>query len=237
MMCFLPGGAGVLNTSTATLTPYKEEKFMGIGTFLSGNVKCDNCGEFMKNLGGNNFLNNSGFGVLSNIAYASKKNFCSDRCKREYNGAHGGGSGSGGSSGGYSAAAEETKMETARLKEERKNKMVDAFTSAFDTKEGDQMLKDILAKKAEAKAEAKADKDNIINVKFGDSADEISDTINQLLTKAATLKTGFMASSNDKQMKALIIEKAEFGILKLRKQDADTADFFQKKLDDLQKKK
>jgi hypothetical protein len=33
--------------------------------------------------------------------------------------------------------------------------------------------------------------------------------------------------------RAKLLEKAEFGILKLRKADSDTADFFQKKLDEI----
>lgn len=63
---------------------------MGIGTLLSGGVvKCDNCGTVVKDNRGRDAINKSGFGLLRDIGNATTKHFCSDKCKREWNAAHG----------------------------------------------------------------------------------------------------------------------------------------------------
>jgi len=81
--------------------------------------------------------------------------------------------------------------------------------------------------------------DSIVNVKFGATADEISDMLNALFTKAAQLPTGFAAIGDDtaKAKKKAIIEKVEFGLMKLGKLDEESAYFFQKKFDELVGKK
>jgi hypothetical protein len=88
--------------------------------------------------------------------------------------------------------------------------------------------------KAEKAAEVEAKIAEIANIKFEGSAEEIADTLNALVSNYQSLPTGFDAGpAKSKQRKAAIREKMEFGILKLRKLDAETADFFRKKLDGL----
>lgn len=89
------------------------------------------------------------------------------------------------------------------------------------------------------KSAVKDELDAIVSVKFEGSADEISDTLNALFTKAAQLPTGLAAIGDDtvKARKKAIIEKVEFGIMKLNRLDQDSAAYFQKKFDELQGKK
>jgi hypothetical protein len=65
---------------------------MGLGTLANGNVKCDNCGCYIKNTGDGflgGFADKGGLGLLTRLASAATKHFCSDKCKREWNAAHG----------------------------------------------------------------------------------------------------------------------------------------------------
>ena len=91
-------------------------------------------------------------------------------------------------------------------------------------------------------AEEEAKRDDltfITNLKLGETATEISEALNMLFSKAALLPTGFAAlgDSNTKQKKKALIEKMEFGIMKLNKLDPDSAVFFQRKFDVFTKKK
>lgn len=71
--------------------------------------------------------------------------------------------------------------------------------------------------------------DDISRMTFGTTADEISNQLNQLTTLGST--------KPDKTVKAAIVEKMEFGIMKLKGLGAHAeADFFQKKLEPLKKK-
>ena len=98
----------------------------------------------------------------------------------------------------------------------------------------------------EVKARA-ADLDEISSLKelpgkfnFDGGVSEISTTLNDLFTKYASIPKGLEDMSlmaARKAAKTALLEKAEFGIMKLRKEDADMADFFQKKLDDIKNPK
>jgi hypothetical protein len=94
------------------------------------------------------------------------------------------------------------------------------------------------AEKEILEAHAKqSETETIMNTRFEGSGDDIATDLNTLLTMYKQLPSGWDASPKDKQTKAAILEKLEFGIMKLRKQDADTAEFFQKKFDEISKKK
>lgn len=96
-----------------------------------------------------------------------------------------------------------------------------------------------LEKKQLAADGKKNELSEIANLKFGESANEISETINALFVQATHLPTGFKALGDDqaKAKKKAIIEKLDFGLFKLKKLDPDSAEFFQKKYDDLVNKK
>lgn len=80
---------------------------------------------------------------------------------------------------------------------------------------------------AEKRLEGKID--DISQMTFGTTADEISNQLNQLTTLGS--------SKPDKKLKAAIVEKMEFGIMKLKGLGANAeADFFEKKLEPLKKK-
>ena len=66
--------------------------------------------------------------------------------------------------------------------------------------------------------------ESVIAVQFGQSADQIADSLNQLVTIGT--------SNNDEKIKKAVYEKMDYGIIKLKKLGAESeADFFQKKLD------
>ena len=168
---------------------------MGIGTLLSGGVvKCDNCGKMIK--GQSDTM--GGLGLLVDIGRSIGHHFCSDRCKREWNEAHGKDDDSSDGGGGYDGDG----GRAAEIEAE--------------------------AKAAEA-AETKAEIRDITEITFGTSSDDISETLNQLFSKLSATEKGIMSS--DKEKRGAILEKVEFGILKLQKSDPDMAAFFQKKFE------
>jgi hypothetical protein len=103
-------------------------------------------------------------------------------------------------------------------------------------------------KVAEAQAKIatrQAISDNLNAIRFDGSADDIGESLNSLLSMARQLgdsdsqgigdvfKSSFSggAKSETEKLRDAIMEKAEYGLLKLRKLDEDTAAFFQKKFD------
>jgi hypothetical protein len=86
----------------------------------------------------------------------------------------------------------------------------------------------------------RAEKEEIQNMRFDGSADDIAADLNKLFTKYNGIPSGLAglsAFAAGKNQGAAILEKIEFGIMKLRKVDSDAADFFQKKFDGLTQKK
>lgn len=81
--------------------------------------------------------------------------------------------------------------------------------------------------KREAKLESQVD--NIATIQFGSTTDEISNSLNHLVTIAA--------GKPDKEVKKAICDKMEFAIMKLRQLGANAeADFFEKKRTDIKPK-
>ena len=71
--------------------------------------------------------------------------------------------------------------------------------------------------------------EEVIQMTFNTDANEISNQLNQLVSLAS--------STQNKPLKSAIVEKLEFGIIKLRGLNASgEADFFEKKLEPLKKK-
>jgi hypothetical protein len=79
----------------------------------------------------------------------------------------------------------------------------------------------------------------IATMKMGENVSELQEAMNMLLSKAAQLPSGFAAlgKSDVKQKKAAIIEKLDFGLMKLRSLDPGSVSFFEGKIDALKGKK
>lgn len=90
-----------------------------------------------------------------------------------------------------------------------------------------QLLDDSAEREEKAKLEGKIDQ--VTSINFGSDKDEIANVLNQLSSLAST--------KPDKTLKNAIIEKMEFGIMKLKGLGANAeADYFEKKLEPLKKK-
>ncbi len=90
-----------------------------------------------------------------------------------------------------------------------------------------QLLDDTANREDKAKLEDKITQ--VTTMTFGTDVNEISNQLNQLISLAST--------KPDKTLKNAIIEKVEFGLMKLRQLNAVAdADFFEKKLNPLKKK-
>jgi hypothetical protein len=90
-----------------------------------------------------------------------------------------------------------------------------------------QLLDDTAEREAKAKLEGRID--DVTSMTFGTDANEIGNQLNQLVSLGST--------KPDKALKNAIIEKVEFGIMKLKGLGANAeADFFEKKLEPLKKK-
>tara|TARA_B100000795_G_scaffold3673_1_gene2501 strand:- start:616 stop:1152 length:537 start_codon:yes stop_codon:yes gene_type:complete len=84
--------------------------------------------------------------------------------------------------------------------------------------------------KKKAREEKVLKLDNLASMSIGNEKDEIAENLNFLVATAN--------GQNDRKVKNTCIEKIEFGILKLRSNENHAeADFFQKKVDELSKKK
>jgi hypothetical protein len=167
---------------------------MALGTVFSGNVKCDWCGNYIKNTDGG-LTGAMGLDIVKRIGSAAMPHYCSKACKiaaQQAKEAGGGGNGGGGTT---------------------------------DT--------DAQVKQAQEQAEQK----EIQNMRFDGSGDAIAADLSVLLARYNAIPTGLSAPIDAKKQKAAILEKMEFGLLKLRKIDSDTADYFQKKYDELTQKK
>jgi hypothetical protein len=112
----------------------------------------------------------------------------------------------------------------------------------------------------ESQAKTSSIEEQVMAITFDDNADAISDNLNNLflfVNQTKGIKTGpglkgllnplgqlsmmgatMAGGTNTKALLAQIRDKIEFGILKLRQMgDGDMADFFQKKLDENDKKR
>ncbi|MEI7596522.1 MAG: hypothetical protein WCK02_12295 [Bacteroidota bacterium] len=169
-------------------------------------TKCAWCGRTIEKSWGNKFLSHNTMG----LAGKQKDSYCSTKCEKEAEAAQSGGGGGnnsnsqsgGGNQGGGSSSG-----------------------GGFFSKMNDSM--DASNERRESKIESRVD--SIVAIKFGSTADEISDACNQMVTIAA--------GKPDKEVKKAIYEKMEFAIMKLRQLGANAeADFFEKKRTDVKPK-
>jgi len=100
----------------------------------------------------------------------------------------------------------------------------------------------------DAKVEEEKDERNQMNelrarvngVKVEGNTDEMSNSLNEIFSIYGSINLGSSwdqlgdtTVKDKKGFQTTLLEKAEFGIMKLRKVDGDMADYFQKKLDDI----
>ena len=188
---------------------------------MSDTYKCAWCGRSFEKSGGSKFLSGASLG-FSDLG----KKYCSKACEH---------------------AAEEAKNGPKTTSNESStptganasggenvtivNKGDGIGTSAVKGMFG--MASNMVAEDLKGKRDAEAKLENqitdVTTMTFGTTADEISNQLNQLVSMAS--------SKPDKKVKNAIVEKLEFGILKLKQLNAlAEADFFEKKLVPLKKK-
>jgi hypothetical protein len=173
---------------------------------MSYDFNCANCGK--SGVGrptGGSTLAPTGWVWNKSFGFG-RKAFCSNRCLAEFNKQNDSDSNSSSSSSsekssksnpGIISSFIQNQREEDRLDEQRRQKQEDKIDSTVES---------------------------IIAVQFGQSADEIADSLNQLVTIGT--------SNNDEKIKKAVYEKMDYGIIKLKKLGAESeADFFQKKLD------
>jgi hypothetical protein len=91
--------------------------------------------------------------------------------------------------------------------------------------------------KMAAKEKSASTIEDVTTMRFDGSADDIAADLNILFTQFKKTPSGLLASKDAKILRKTILEKIEFGLLKLSKIDADSTAFFQKKFDEIKPKK
>jgi hypothetical protein len=84
----------------------------------------------------------------------------------------------------------------------------------------------------EAEAE-RAELESVTSLMFGSIADEIGNQLSNLFSKYSAHDKGVMGGPHDGTMRKAVKEKIEFGLIRLKKLDPDSAEFFQNKYDKL----
>ena len=192
---------------------------------MSDNYKCAWCGRSFEKSGGARFLT----GFTMGISDFGKK-YCSRACE------HAADEAKNGSKPSTSNQKDESTRKTEFTKESNQsgepvivNKGDGFLTTSVKTFGSlyGQLLDDSADRADKAKLDGKID--DVTSIVFGSDKDEISNILNQLSSLAST--------KPDKNLKNAIIEKMEFGIMKLKGLKAHTeADYFEKKLEPLKKK-
>ena len=75
--------------------------------------------------------------------------------------------------------------------------------------------------------------ESVTSLAFGSTADEIGNQVSDLFSKYSVHDKIVMGLSHDGTMKKAVKEKIEFGLMRLKKLDPDSAEFFQNKYDNL----
>jgi|GEM_PF-2805914 hypothetical protein len=171
-------------------------------------VKCSWCGRSIEKSGWNKFVAHNTMG----LGGKQKGSFCSKKCELEAEAAQGGGGNQGGGNQNYQGGGGNQGGGSSS-------------GGGFFSKINDSL--DASNERRESKIESRVY--SIVEIKFGSTADEISDACNQLVTIAA--------GKPDKEVKKAIYEKMEFAVMKLRQLGANAeADFFEKKRTDVKPK-
>lgn len=169
---------------------------------MSQYTKCAWCGGPVEKNLLNKFLSHNTMG----LAGKQKDSYCSTKCEKEAEASQRGGGNQGGGNQNYQGGGSSS-------------------GGGFFSKINDSS--DASDERRESKIESRVD--SIVAIKFGSTADDISEALNQLVTIAA--------GKPDKEVKKAIYEKMEFAIMKLRQLGANAeADFFEKKRTDIKPK-
>lgn len=191
---------------------------MALGTFFSGNVKCDWCGQYIKNTDGG-LIGAMGGDILKRAVAAGRKHFCSTSCKVAYEEHKNGKSVLDKDDGATAGATEKNGIKDA---------LGGAIGGSFDT-----MFSNVKMQ-TQSKTDHIARLKEIPQIQFSGSSDEIQNQLNALFTEISGLKIGFTGTPEEKSLYKAIYEKLEFGIMKLRSAGGNAeADFFKQKFDKL----
>lgn len=185
---------------------------------MSDTFKCAWCGRHFEKSAGSKFLSGASMG-FSNLG----KKYCSKSCEHEADEAKNGPKSSK-SNDNEAKGANQSGGGTTVV-----NKGDSFLTTGVKTLGGlyGQMLDDSAEREEKARLDGKID--SVIAMTFGSNIDDISNQLNQLVSLGST--------KPDKALKNAIIEKVEFGIMKLKGLNANAeAEFFEKKLEPLKKK-
>ena len=189
--------------------------------------KCAWCGEYIRDSADKKAFNNAmglmGLDLITKpLGKALVKQYCSKKCEMEAKAAKGGGKGGGdgGDGGGGNSGGGESAPAA------KKGSMLGDLMSATN---------EAFAMQAEREKAEKATLESIIAMRFDGSPDDIALDLNGLMARVKQTKGGLFATQEEKAMRATLLEKIEFGIMKLQKVDASSASFFQKKFDELKK--
>jgi hypothetical protein len=174
--------------------------------------QCAWCGSYIKDSADKKALKSfgsmTGLDLLAPLGRKILPQYCSKKCKLEAAQAKGGGESGGGgeSSGGGGGGGILGKMmaESVKLSQGTMNAAA-ALKHIPDT------------------------------IRFEGTAEDLANTLNDCFSKYQAIPSDLsdvVTMAAQKAAKKALLEKAEFGIMKLRKEDPDTADFFQKKLDE-----
>lgn len=169
-------------------------------------TKCKWCGKKFEKSGWNQFVSHNTFGI------GGKESYCSKACKQAAEAAKSDNPVPGNATTPIIKDKEEQlEIEEARIKAENKKLKLEQ-----------QKIK------AEEKRRLEGKIDEIATISFSDDKAEIENKINELVVLASSKPT--------KQIKKAIIEKIEFGIMKLKTSGANSeAEYFEEKLKSIKK--
>jgi len=188
---------------------------------MSNYAKCKWCGQEFKKKALNRFVSNNTLGI------GGREKYCSEKCRMEAEAAHGGKAAAteyaGNSGGGTTIINKESGLAS----------VIRAMKSEPDTTVTDDNEPDFWDERRKRKNEEKqvleAKIEDLATIEFNNDAEDIQHQLNRLLTIAAT--------KPEKKMRKALVEKLEFGIMKLSSAGAgpETA-YFEGKLETFKKK-
>jgi hypothetical protein len=185
---------------------------------MSDYFKCAWCGRSFEKSGGSKFLSGASMG-LSNLG----KKYCSKSCEHSAENSKNGDN----SNANNNAPSNNTSSTTVVNKGPGFGSFMGKALGETMTG-GINMLKDTKQQQLAEEQEKKNKIEDLALMKMSSDTDELMDQLNYLASLAS--------SKPDKTLKKVIIEKMEFGIMKLRSANSNgEADFFENKLAPLKK--
>lgn len=160
-------------------------------------AKCKWCGDTFKKKGVNRFISKNTLGI------AGREKYCSKKCQMEAEGSRNGGGQSSGGGGGTTIINKESALKGLFNTERTEN---DYWEDEHEHR-----------REMEEKAALENKISDIANIQFGSDSDEIMNQLNNLLSIASTRP--------ERKVRKAIIEKLDFGIMKLRSSGIEGAEF------------